>query len=205
MKCLDSINDKIGGSFIGKFFKFEERGAKFSTELAGATATFLTMAYILAVNPRILADSGGPCVAPDGNIFAPEYEECLEEIKRQYITSTAIGAMVGCLLMGLMANLPIALAPGMGMVRAVGDRVLFLFLFLLIILLNSTLSVLSTLYHSSFLLTFVERLLYLFSCRMAWNWWRFLSSCSNSRNDRGGHLLRPCHLGCSVCHHQADP
>ena len=116
MKCLDSINEKVGSSFVGRFFKFEERGAKFTNEFAGATGTFLTMAYILAVNPRILADSGGPCVAPDGNIFAPEYEQCLEDIRRQYVTSTAIGSMVGCLLMGLLANLPIALAPGMGMV-----------------------------------------------------------------------------------------
>jgi AGZA family xanthine/uracil permease-like MFS transporter len=87
-------------------------------QLAGATATFLTMAYILAVNPRILADSGGPCV-PDppeeGGIFGANYEACLEEIKRQYITATAIGSMVGCLIMGIFANLPIALAPGMGM------------------------------------------------------------------------------------------
>ena len=76
------------------------------------------MAYILAVNPRILADSGGPCV-PDppeeGGIFGPNYESCIEEIKRQYITATAIGSMVGCLIMGIFANLPIALAPGMGM------------------------------------------------------------------------------------------
>jgi xanthine/uracil/vitamin C permease (AzgA family) len=49
----------------------KERGSTFTTELAGATATFLTMAYILAVNPRILADSGGPCIPneADGGEF----------------------------------------------------------------------------------------------------------------------------------------
>jgi hypothetical protein len=49
----------------------QERGSTFTTELAGATATFLTMAYILAVNPRILADSGGPCIPneADGGEF----------------------------------------------------------------------------------------------------------------------------------------
>ncbi|KAL7542897.1 hypothetical protein ACHAXR_012777 [Thalassiosira sp. AJA248-18] len=77
------------------------------------------MAYILAVNPRILADSGGPCVPGDDGvfegIFGESYEECLEKIKQQYVTATAIGSMVACLLMGLVANLPIALAPGMGM------------------------------------------------------------------------------------------
>jgi len=115
MPFIQSLNDSVGNSFVGKYFELNERGSTFSTELAGASATFLTMAYILAVNPRILADSGGPCVAPDGNIFAPEYEECLEKIKQQYVTATAVGAMIACLFMGVFANLPIALAPGMGM------------------------------------------------------------------------------------------
>lgn len=111
------MDDSIGKSFIGRFFKFEEKGASFSTEVAGASATFLTMAYILAVNPRILADSGGPCVPneEDGGIDGPEYLNCLMEINRQFVTATAIGSMVGCLMMGLVANLPVALAPGMGM------------------------------------------------------------------------------------------
>ena len=73
------------------------------------------MAYILAVNPTILADSGGPCKAPDGNVFDESDEECLFTIKQQYVTATAIGSSVACILMGLVANLPIALAPGMGM------------------------------------------------------------------------------------------
>lgn len=99
---LDSVNTAINASFIGKFFKLEERNTNFTTEFAGATATFLTLAYILAVNPRILAESGGPCT---GDIFSPEYEQCLEEIKREFITSTALCSMFGCLLMGLVANL----------------------------------------------------------------------------------------------------
>lgn len=118
MKFVSSINKAVGDSFVGRFFKFEERGTTFSTELAGATATFLTMAYILAVNPRILADSGGPCVpdAPEeGGIFGAKYEECLEELTRQYVTATAIGSTFACLLMGFLGNLPVALAPGMGM------------------------------------------------------------------------------------------
>eukprot|EP00536_Pseudo-nitzschia_multiseries_P016498 jgi/Psemu1/221494/e_gw1.1130.9.1 len=115
MQLFDTINTKVAESSVGKFFELEGRKSTLTTEIKAGTATFLTMAYILAINPRILADSGGSCVAPDGNIFAPEYEECLEEIKRQYVTSTAIGSFIGCLLMGLVANLPIALAPGMGM------------------------------------------------------------------------------------------
>ena len=106
------INDAIQGSFIGKFFQLEERKTDFTTELKGALATFLTMAYILAVNPAILSDSGGPCIPPDGNIFDPEYETCMFDVKKQYITATAIASMIGCFLMGFMANLPVALAPG---------------------------------------------------------------------------------------------
>jgi xanthine/uracil/vitamin C permease (AzgA family) len=74
------------------------------------------MAYILAVNPRILADSGGPCVVPEGGtIFSPEYEQCLVEIQQQYVTATALASMIGCFMMGFFANLPIALSTGMGL------------------------------------------------------------------------------------------
>jgi AGZA family xanthine/uracil permease-like MFS transporter len=109
------VNEAVNGSVIGRYFEMKERNTNFTTEMRGATATFMSMAYILAVNPRILADSGGPCV-PDGDgIFGPAYEACIEAIRREYVTSTAIASMVGCILMGVMANLPIALAPGMGL------------------------------------------------------------------------------------------
>jgi AGZA family xanthine/uracil permease-like MFS transporter len=81
--CIAKIDNAVQSSFIGRFFEMDERKTTFSTEFKGATATFMTMAYILAVNPRILADSGGPCVpdAPeDGGIFGPEYSECMEQV-----------------------------------------------------------------------------------------------------------------------------
>jgi AGZA family xanthine/uracil permease-like MFS transporter len=110
------LNDIVQNSPVGRYFELEERKTNFTTEFRGAAATFLTMAYILAVNPAILADSGGPCVVgEDGNIFSDEYMMCKEAIKKEYITSTAIASMIGCILMGVMANLPIALAPGMGL------------------------------------------------------------------------------------------
>lgn len=112
---MDKLNQSFSESKLGKFFELGDRKSTLTTEIKAGTATFLTMAYILAINPRILGESGGSCVPPDGNIFAPEYETCLEEIRRQYVTSTALGSFVGCILMGLFANLPIALAPGMGM------------------------------------------------------------------------------------------
>ena len=84
-KFIENMNEKVQSSFIGKYFQLEERGSSFTTELAGATATFLTMAYILAVNPRILADSGGPCV-PDPD--DPAGKECL--ILYRYIYNTYV-------------------------------------------------------------------------------------------------------------------
>jgi len=119
MPIVESINSAVQTSFVGPYFEMEKRGATFFAELRGAAATFMSMAYILAVNPRILADSGGPCVPneDDGGITGPTYMECQEVIKREYVTSTAIASMFGCFAMGILANLPIALAPGMGMVR----------------------------------------------------------------------------------------
>ena len=75
MPLLRKVDEAVQGSFIGRYFEMEERKTTFSIELKGAVATFMTMAYILAVNPRILADSGGPCVPDD-----EEYELCLEEV-----------------------------------------------------------------------------------------------------------------------------
>ena len=77
------------------------------------------MSYILAVNPRILAESGGTCKADDyadsGGAFSDGYNMCMEEVKRQMIVATAITSMFACLVMGVWANLPIALSCGMGM------------------------------------------------------------------------------------------
>lgn len=81
--------------FIKKFFKIEERGSSIGKEVTAGITTFLAMAYILFVNPNILADTGLPWGAG--------------------FTATAIAAIVGCLMMGLVANFPVAQAPGMGM------------------------------------------------------------------------------------------
>eukprot|EP00560_Eucampia_antarctica_P008094 CAMPEP_0197825614 /NCGR_PEP_ID=MMETSP1437-20131217/2655_1 /TAXON_ID=49252 ORGANISM="Eucampia antarctica, Strain CCMP1452" /NCGR_SAMPLE_ID=MMETSP1437 /ASSEMBLY_ACC=CAM_ASM_001096 /LENGTH=536 /DNA_ID=CAMNT_0043425685 /DNA_START=33 /DNA_END=1643 /DNA_ORIENTATION=+ len=98
---------------IDDYFKLTARGTNVLTEFRGAVATFLTMAYILAINPRILADSGGPC--REGWPVGAEYVTCMEETKRQFVVATALTSMVACLIMGLWANLPIALSCGMGM------------------------------------------------------------------------------------------
>lgn len=78
-----------------KFFKLKERKTDVKTEIMAGITTFMTMAYILAVNPGILSAAG----MNFSKVFA----------------ATAISAAVATLVMGLCANLPFALAPGMGL------------------------------------------------------------------------------------------
>ena len=80
---------------MNEFFRLEERGTSLRTELRGATVTFLTMAYILGVNPAILAQAGVP--------------------RESAVACTAAAAGLCCILMGLVANFPLALASGMGL------------------------------------------------------------------------------------------
>lgn len=80
---------------LEKFFKLKENGTTIRTEVIAGITTFLTMAYILAVNPSILSATG-----MDQNAL---------------FTTTAIAAIVGTLVMALWAKLPFALAPGMGL------------------------------------------------------------------------------------------
>ena len=80
--------------FLEKIFKLKENGTTVKTEVLAGITTFMTMAYILAVNPSIL---GGAGMDP-GAVF----------------TATALAACLGTVLMGLLANCPFVLAPGMG-------------------------------------------------------------------------------------------
>lgn len=78
------------------------------------------MAYIISVNSNITSETGGTCVCPaesmaDHCATNPEYLLCVQEIKRDIVTATAAMAALSTFCMGLFANLPIALAPGMGL------------------------------------------------------------------------------------------
>ncbi len=77
-----------------KFFRIRERGSDVRTEILGGLTTFITMAYIIVVNPAILAFAG----LPTGPATV----------------ATILTAVFGCVLMGLVANRPIAVAPYMG-------------------------------------------------------------------------------------------
>ncbi|KAJ8420471.1 hypothetical protein Cgig2_011499 [Carnegiea gigantea] len=122
-KCETILNKAVSKSKLGKYFKLEARKSSFTTELRAATATFLTMVYIITVNATVIADSGGPCsasgcsggAAPDCVLkFDPGYERCLAQLKSDLIVATTLLSFIGSVAMGLVANLPLALAPGMG-------------------------------------------------------------------------------------------
>ena len=82
-------------SFLDRTFDLKARGASVRTEILAGVTTFLTMAYIVLVNPAILSQTGMPAPA--------------------VAAATCLAAGVGCILMGCLANYPIALAPGMGL------------------------------------------------------------------------------------------
>ncbi len=86
-----------------KLFKLQERNTTVAKEIVGGITTFLAMAYILAVNPNIL--SGVGLNLPDGML--PTWNGVF--------TATAISAAVATLVMAFLANLPVALAPGLGL------------------------------------------------------------------------------------------
>jgi AGZA family xanthine/uracil permease-like MFS transporter len=80
---------------LNRLFQIEARGSSVSTELRGGVATFLTMAYIVVANPAILSAAGIPT--------------------QPAIICTALAAGISCIVMGLVANFPLALASGMGL------------------------------------------------------------------------------------------
>lgn len=92
----------------------------FFTEIRAGMATFFAMAYIISVNSSIVAESGGTCVCPADSMADlcatnEEYLLCLQEIKRDAVTATAAISALASFCMGLFANMPIGLAPGMGL------------------------------------------------------------------------------------------
>ena len=79
---------------LDRFFKLEENKTSFRTEMVGGTTTFMTMSYIIFVQPAILSIAGMD--------------------KGAVMVATCISAALATLLMGLLAKSPMALAPAMG-------------------------------------------------------------------------------------------
>ena len=84
---------------MDKYFEYRKHKTSFNTEVIAGVTTFLTMAYILVVNPNFMSLFGAPIGIP--------FEQAL--------FATGMAAFVGCTIMGLWANQPYALAPGMGL------------------------------------------------------------------------------------------
>ena len=80
---------------LSKYFKLQENGTDVRTEVLAGVTTFLTMSYIIFVNPSILGDAGVP--------------------KDAVFVATCLAAALGSAIMGLYANYPIGMAPGMGL------------------------------------------------------------------------------------------
>ena len=87
-----------------KYFQFDELGTNYKTEVIAGLTTFLSMAYILFVNPAMLSLSD-----------IPDLPDSMRMDQGAVFVATALAAAIGSLLMGLIAKYPIALAPGMGL------------------------------------------------------------------------------------------
>ena len=88
-------NPNPSTGLLERLFKLSENNTTFRTEVLAGLTTFLTMCYIIIVNPLILSETG----MDHGAVFV----------------ATCLAAAIGCLVMGVIANYPIALAPGMGL------------------------------------------------------------------------------------------
>lgn len=94
-KVRQAVDSEQQEGVIARFFGFRRNGTNVKRETTAGVTTFLAMAYILFVNPSILADAG----MNPGAVF----------------TATALSAIFGCLMMALVANYPVAIAPSMGL------------------------------------------------------------------------------------------
>src|SRR5580765_2944690 len=92
---LRTLERYFGFAALERYFEFAALGADWKTEILAGFTTFMTMAYIIFVNPAILHETGMPLAA--------------------VTAATCLSAAVGSFLMGGFAKYPIALAPGMGL------------------------------------------------------------------------------------------
>ncbi|KAF8896859.1 xanthine/uracil permease [Gymnopilus junonius] len=120
----DSMTRWVARSFVGRWFGLEGSGAKkeragsrFTTEIRAGLTTWAAMAYIISVNAAIISDSGGTCECSTADLCVNDdvYLLCVNEVRQDLITSTSAISALSSFLMGLLANLPVGLAPGLGL------------------------------------------------------------------------------------------
>ncbi|KAE9578391.1 putative xanthine/uracil permease [Colletotrichum fructicola] len=127
MGWIHNANAKIAASPVGRWFQLEgsghpreRKGSYFFTEIRAGLVAFFAMAYIIAVNSSIVSDTGGTCVCPrTADDFTCDKDEdyllCVAEVKRDIVTATAAISALATFFMGLLANMPVGCAPGMGL------------------------------------------------------------------------------------------
>eukprot|EP00889_Picochlorum_renovo_P001255 jgi/Picre1/28285/NNA_003691.t1 len=128
-RVFHRMNEWARRNWIGRFFAFKARKAKFTTEFRAGTISFLMIAYVLALNPQILETTAGTC-DPATMCYKEEYDlrgyaclfttanpkavECMGELRLSLTTATAAASLISCFIIGFFANLPLGLAPGIG-------------------------------------------------------------------------------------------
>ncbi|KAF5377737.1 hypothetical protein D9757_009383 [Collybiopsis confluens] len=123
---IDRLNAQVAFSPVGRWFRLEgsghpkeREGSRFVTEIRAGLTTWAAMAYIISVNAAIVADSGGTCVCTNATdpscAIDPDYLSCVNDVRNELIISTASMGALSSFLMGLFANLPIGMAPGLGL------------------------------------------------------------------------------------------
>lgn len=101
-------------SFLESYFHLKENNSNVKTEILAGITTFVTMAYIIFVNPNILKIAGMNSANAVGDAAA-QYSVGSDPIVSSVFVATCLAAAIGTLIMGLYANLPFAQAPGMGL------------------------------------------------------------------------------------------
>jgi len=111
---MKSLKNDIKESMLEKLFKLKENNTSVKTEVLAGITTFITMAYIIFVNPNILKFAGMnlPGIKGEG---AAAFNALNDPIVASVFAATCLSAAVGTFIMAFYANLPFAQAPGMGL------------------------------------------------------------------------------------------
>ncbi|WP_315119552.1 NCS2 family permease [uncultured Clostridium sp.] len=115
-KIKDKSSSPVKTSFLDSYFKLSENNTNVKTEIIAGITTFITMAYIIFVNPGILMQAG---MNAKGLLGADAVNAGINALNDPVVASvfaaTCISAAIGTFIMGLYANVPFAQAPGMGL------------------------------------------------------------------------------------------
>lgn len=115
-KSKEKNNSSVKSSFLDSYFKLSENNTNVRTEVIAGITTFITMAYIIFVNPGILMQAGMNAQGLFGDAAVNAGISALNDpIVRSVFAATCISAAIGTFIMGIYANVPFAQAPGMGL------------------------------------------------------------------------------------------